>query len=75
MSRSVRRHALRAAAVLTSSGTVVLATAAPALAHVTAQPGTAAQGGHTVDTLRVPGASGPGLGGGAVLRPRKECTR
>jgi uncharacterized protein YcnI len=54
MSRPVRRHALRAAAVLLTSGTVVLATAAPALAHVTAQLGTTEQGGYSVVTLRVP---------------------
>ena len=54
MSGPIRRHALRAAAVLVAAGAVVLTTAAPALAHVTAQPGTAEQGGYTVVDLRVP---------------------
>ncbi len=54
MSRPIRRHALRAAAVLVSAGAMVLVTATPALARVTAQPGTAEQGGYSVVTLRVP---------------------
>lgn len=59
MSSTLRRSALRAAAVLTATGAVVLATAAPAFAHVTAQPGTAEQGGYSVVTLRVPTESDP----------------
>lgn len=54
MSASSRRSALRAAAVLTAAGVALLATAVPAFAHVTAQPGSAEQGGYTVVTLRVP---------------------
>lgn len=54
MPASSRRSALRAAAVLTAAGVALLATAVPAFAHVTAQPGSAEQGGYTVVTLRVP---------------------
>lgn len=54
MSTSIRRSVLRATAVLATAGTVVLVSAAPAFAHVTAQPGTAEQGGYTVVNLRVP---------------------
>ena len=54
MSASPRRSALRAAAVVTAAGVALLATAVPAFAHVTAQPGAAEQGGYSVVTLRVP---------------------
>ena len=57
MNRSFRRTTLRAATVAALSATSVLLTAAPAFAHVTAQPGTAAQGGYTVVTFRVPDES------------------
>ncbi|SHK78945.1 Uncharacterized protein YcnI [Pseudonocardia thermophila] len=57
MSRFPRRLALRAGAVLTAAATAVLVTAAPAFAHVTAQPGTAEQGGYAVVTMRVPNES------------------
>lgn len=49
-----RRLALRAVTVLATAGTVVLLTAAPAFAHVTAQPGQAEPGGYGVVSLRVP---------------------
>lgn len=48
------RIPLRVGTVLTAAGIVVLAGAAPAFAHVTAQPGTATQGGYSVVTFRVP---------------------
>ncbi|MCW0213029.1 MAG: YcnI family protein [Pseudonocardia sp.] len=51
------RNIGRGAAVATLAGGVLLAAAAPALAHVTAQPGTATQGGYTVISLRVPNES------------------
>lgn len=54
MSIRPRRLALRAVTVLAAAGTVVLLTAAPAFAHVTAQPGQAEQGGYGVVSLRVP---------------------
>jgi uncharacterized protein YcnI len=54
MSSSSRRSALRAGTVLAVAATVALVGAAPALAHVTAQPGKAEQGGFTVIALRVP---------------------
>jgi uncharacterized protein YcnI len=57
MSEKSRRLALRAGAVLAVSATAVIATAAPAFAHVTAQPGTAEQGGYAVVTMRVPNES------------------
>jgi uncharacterized protein YcnI len=49
-----RRLALRAVTVLAATGAVVLVPAAPAFAHVTAQPGQAEQGGYGVVSLRVP---------------------
>ncbi|GAA1873016.1 YcnI family protein [Pseudonocardia ailaonensis] len=52
-----RRTALRAAAVTVAAGGILLGAAVPAFAHVTAQPGTAQQGGYTVITLRVPNES------------------
>jgi periplasmic copper chaperone A len=54
MSSSHRRRALRAGTVLAVATVAALAGAAPALAHVTAQPGTAEQGGYSVIALRVP---------------------
>lgn len=54
MSIRPRRLALRAVTVLAAAGTVVFVTAAPAFAHVTAQPGQAEQGGYGVVNLRVP---------------------
>jgi periplasmic copper chaperone A len=54
MSRSPRRAALRIGTVVTAAGIVALVGAAPAFAHVTAQPGTAQQGGYSVITFRVP---------------------
>ena len=57
MNRSLRRTTLRAATVAAVGAATVLVTAAPAFAHVTAQPGEAAQGGYTVVTFRVPDES------------------
>jgi periplasmic copper chaperone A len=57
MSSSFRRCALRAGTVLGAATTVVLAAAAPAFAHVTAQPGTAEQGDYSVVSFRVPNES------------------
>jgi periplasmic copper chaperone A len=54
MSSSMRRGALRAGTVLVTAAAATLAVATPALAHVTAQPGTAEQGGYAVIALRVP---------------------
>ncbi len=54
MSSSVRRRALRAGTVAAVAAAVALVGAAPALAHVTAQPGTAEQGSYSVVSLRVP---------------------
>ena len=54
MSSSLRRRALRAGTVLAVATTAALAGAAPALAHVSAQPDTAEQGGYSVVALRVP---------------------
>jgi periplasmic copper chaperone A len=51
---STRRGALRATTVLVTAAVATLAVATPALAHVTAQPGTAEQGGYAVIALRVP---------------------
>lgn len=57
MSRPRSRSALRVTAVLAAAAALTLTTAAPAFAHVTAQPGTAEQGGYTVVTMRVPNES------------------
>jgi periplasmic copper chaperone A len=57
VSRPIRRFALRAGTVLTVAAAVALTGAVPALAHVTAQPGYAEQGGYTVVTMRVPNES------------------
>lgn len=54
MSSSIRRRALRAGTVFAVATTAALVGAAPALAHVTAQPGTAEQGSYSVIALRVP---------------------
>ncbi|MCF7551886.1 YcnI family protein [Pseudonocardia sp. WMMC193] len=54
---TVRRTALRASAVAAVAGGLLLAGTVPAFAHVTAQPGTAEQGGYTVITFRVPNES------------------
>jgi uncharacterized protein YcnI len=54
MSSSTRRNVLRAGTVGALAVTVAVIGAAPALAHVTAQPGTAQQGGYSVVALRVP---------------------
>lgn len=54
---SPSRSALRATAALAAAAALTLTAAAPALAHVTAQPGTAEQGGYAVVTMRVPNES------------------
>jgi uncharacterized protein YcnI len=48
------RTLLRAGVLLGTTALVALAGAAPAFAHVTAQPGTAQKGGYAVVTFRVP---------------------
>ena len=57
MNRSLRRTALRATTVVATGAAAALLGAAPAFAHVTAQPDQAAQGGYTVVTFRVPDES------------------
>jgi uncharacterized protein YcnI len=52
-----RRRALRLGTVLSVTATATVLGAAPALAHVTAQPGDAAQGSYSVIALRVPNES------------------
>ena len=52
-----RRAVLRAATVLALAAGVAVSAAAPALAHVTAQPPQAEQGGYTVISMRVPNES------------------
>ena len=54
MSSSVRRRALRAGTVATVATSAALVGAAPALAHVSAQPGTAEEGSYSVVAMRVP---------------------
>jgi periplasmic copper chaperone A len=54
MSSSLRRGVLRGGAVLAAAAVVAVIGAAPAFAHVTAQPGTAEQGGYSVIAFRVP---------------------
>jgi uncharacterized protein YcnI len=54
MPSSTRRRALRIGTVLVAATAVTLVGAAPAFAHVTAQPGTAEQGSYAVIALRVP---------------------
>jgi uncharacterized protein YcnI len=51
------RRVLRLATVLALTATAGVLGAAPAFAHVTAQPGTAVQGGYSVVSLRVPNES------------------
>ncbi|MGD9529994.1 YcnI family protein [Pseudonocardia sp.] len=51
------RSLARTAAVVAAAAALVVAAAAPALAHVTAQPGRAEQGGYTVVSMRVPNES------------------
>ena len=57
MSATLRRHALRLGAVASLTTAAAVLGAAPALAHVTAQPGEAVQGGYGVVSLRVPNES------------------
>jgi uncharacterized protein YcnI len=57
VSRSASRRALRLGTVLSIAATATVLGAAPAFAHVTAQPGDAAQGGYSVVSLRVPNES------------------
>jgi uncharacterized protein YcnI len=54
MLSSTRRSALRAGTIAAVAVAVIVVGAAPALAHVTAQPGKAEQGGYSVVSLRVP---------------------
>jgi periplasmic copper chaperone A len=54
MLSSTRRSALRAGTIAAVAVSVIVVGAAPALAHVTAQPGKAEQGGYSVISLRVP---------------------
>lgn len=54
---SARRPALRLSAVLAVAATATVLGAAPAFAHVTAQPGDAAQGSYSVVSMRVPNES------------------
>jgi uncharacterized protein YcnI len=58
MPPSTRRGALRVGTVLVTATAVTLVDAAPALAHVTAQPGTAEQGGYAGAVLRSRRAEG-----------------
>ena len=51
------RRALRLTTVLSVAATAAVLGAAPAFAHVTAQPGNAAQGSYSVVSLRVPNES------------------
>lgn len=51
------RSLARTAAVVTTAAALAVAVAAPAFAHVTAQPGQAEQGGYTVVSMRVPNES------------------
>jgi uncharacterized protein YcnI len=57
VNRSLRRATVRATTVLALTAAAVVLGAGPASAHVTAQPGEAAQGGYTVVTFRVPDES------------------
>jgi uncharacterized protein YcnI len=57
VNRSLRRATARATTVLALTAVAVVLGAGPASAHVTAQPGEAAQGGYTVVTFRVPDES------------------
>ncbi|MGE3287135.1 MAG: YcnI family protein [Pseudonocardia sp.] len=51
------RSLARTAAVVAAAAALSVAVAVPALAHVTAQPGRAEQGGYTVVSMRVPNES------------------
>jgi uncharacterized protein YcnI len=57
MNSSIRRSAVRGLVVAAVAAATALVGAGPAFAHVTAQPGTAAQGGFTVVSFRVPDES------------------
>jgi uncharacterized protein YcnI len=57
VSSTSRRRALRLATVLSVAATATVLGAGPAFAHVTAQPGNAAQGSYSVVALRVPNES------------------
>ena len=57
MSVTTRRRALRLGTVASLATAAAVLGAAPALAHVTAQPGQAEQGGYGVVSLRVPNES------------------
>jgi uncharacterized protein YcnI len=52
-----RRTALRVGGVASAAAVLTVVGAGPAFAHVTAQPGTAEQGGYSVVTFRVPNES------------------
>lgn len=69
MSRSLSRFALRGTAALAAAAALTLTAAAPAFAHVTAQPGTAEQGGYSVVTMRVPNESDTA----GTVKPRSRC--
>jgi uncharacterized protein YcnI len=56
-SSTSRRRALRLGTVLSVAATATVLGATPAFAHVTAQPGEAAQGSYTVVNMRVPNES------------------
>ena len=57
MNRTLHRSAVRGGVVATLAAGAALLTAGPASAHVTAQPGQAAQGAYTVVSFRVPDES------------------
>ncbi|GAA1192478.1 YcnI family protein [Pseudonocardia alaniniphila] len=57
MSSSTRRSALRAGTITAVAAAAIVISAAPAFAHVTAQPGQAEQGSYSVISLRVPNES------------------
>ncbi|WP_433290806.1 YcnI family protein [Pseudonocardia sp. CA-142604] len=57
MSSSTRRSALRAGTITAVAAAAIVVGAAPAFAHVTAQPGQAEQGSYSVISLRVPNES------------------
>jgi periplasmic copper chaperone A len=54
---TVRRRTLRLVTVASVAASAAVLSAAPAFAHVTAQPGEAQQGGYSVISLRVPNES------------------
>jgi periplasmic copper chaperone A len=57
MSSFTRRSALRAGTITAVAAAAIVVGAAPAFAHVTAQPGEAEQGSYSVISLRVPNES------------------